>query len=138
DVGRPAGCFAPGQTVEAADHGDVLAAGQVVVDGCELSREADAFAYLGRFAYDVEPSDMHAAGVGAEQGGEDADQSGLACAVRAEQPVNASARDLQAQAVERTGAATELLGDLANGDDGVVHRRLRNVYLKGNIGTSTL
>ena len=48
DRGGAGGSLAAGQAVEVADHGDVLPAGEVVVDGGELPGQADAVADLRR------------------------------------------------------------------------------------------
>jgi hypothetical protein len=62
------------QAVQAADHGDVLASDQMVVDGGELARQADALPHPGRVADDVVSGDAHGAAVRTQQGGEDADR----------------------------------------------------------------
>ena len=50
--------------VQAADHDQVLEAGEVLVDGGVLPGEADAPAQLGGVADDVEARDEHGAGIG--------------------------------------------------------------------------
>jgi hypothetical protein len=54
---------AAGQAVEAADHGDVLPAGEVVVDGGELPGQADELTDRRRVAGDVVPGHSSRAGV---------------------------------------------------------------------------
>jgi hypothetical protein len=89
----------------------------VVVDSGELSGQPDAGPHPGRVADDVVSGDPDRPGVRAEQGGEDADQGGLAGAVGSEQPVDGAARDGEAQVVERADAAAERLGDTVGRDD---------------------
>src|SRR5262249_12424768 len=53
ELGGPGFCLAAAQAAEAADHDQVLAAGQDLVDGGVLGGYADAALYLGCFFYDV-------------------------------------------------------------------------------------
>ncbi len=89
------------ELVEAAEHPEVLAAGQVLVDGRVLAREADQLPHRLRVAGDVEPGDARAAGVGAEKRREDPDRGRLAGAVRPEQSQHRSLLHLEVDAVER-------------------------------------
>src|SRR6266545_2346353 len=105
---------------QAADHLDVLPAGEDLVDGGGLARQADAGAHAIGVGADVDARDAGAAGVGLEQGGEHADEGGLAGAVGAEQAVDAAGRDGEAEAVQRADLA-EVLGEPLDLDDRIVH-----------------
>jgi len=70
------------EVVQAADHLEVLEAGQVLVDGRVLAGEPDLGAQLGRVAHGVQPHDPRAAGVGLEERREDPHRGGLAGPVR--------------------------------------------------------
>jgi len=94
--------------VQPADHLEVLEAGQVLVDGRVLAREADVRAQPRGFADDVEPRDAGRARVGPEQRREDADARRLAGAVRAEKPEDASGLDAQVDVAERLDVAVPL------------------------------
>jgi len=96
----------------------------VVVDGGELPGQADTVADLRRVAGDVVPGYPRRAGVGPQQGGEDADQGGLSRAVGTEQSVDDALRDGQAQPFQRPGAVAELSGHLVHRDDRVAHEAL--------------
>jgi len=113
-------CLTARQPVQPTDHLDVLAAGEVVVDGGGLARQADLGAHAGRVGADVDADDAGGAGVGWQQGGEDAEQGGLADAVGAEQAEDAAWLDGEGETVQRADLAEGL--DQALGlDDGVVH-----------------
>ena len=86
----------------------VLAAGQSFVDRRVLAREADARAHLVRVGNDVDPVDPRCALLGTQQRREDPDGGGLAGAVRAQQPVDRTARHRQVDAVERQVVAEAL------------------------------
>ena len=73
------------QLVEQPEHPQVLAPGQVLVDGGVLPGQADDAAQLLGLADDVEAGDGRSARVGLEQRREDPDGRRLAGAVRAEQ-----------------------------------------------------
>ena len=106
--------------VEAADHLQVLEAGQVLVDGRVLAREPDVLANLGRVADDVEARDPRRALVGVEQRGQDPDRGRLAGAVRAEQPEDAARLDAQIDAAKGLDVAVALVE--AAGLDGWIGR----------------
>ena len=112
-----------GQAVEAPDHLDVLPTGQVAIDRGILPGQPDSVAHRLGLAVHVEPGDPHHALIGREQRGEDADQRGLARAVRAEQPVDDPGRDVQAQPVQRPHLTAESLDHALSGDDRL-HRDL--------------
>ena len=115
----------PGSGVAASDRSSswpimhqVLRAGQVLVDRGVLAGEADRAAHLLGVADDVVAADPGDAGVGAQQGGEDADGGGLAGAVRAEHAEHGALAGGQVDAGEGLGVA-EALGQ-PFGFDGVV------------------
>ena len=82
---RPVTCRAAVEVVEATDQLEVLEAGEVLVDGRILSREADSLPQARRFAAHVDAGNARTAGVGLDERRQDADGCRLACAVRAEQ-----------------------------------------------------
>ena len=89
------------ELVEASEHPEVLAAGEVLVDGCVLAGEPDQAPHCLGLTRDVEPRDGRPAGVGTEQRRENAHGRGLARAVRAEQPEHRAFPHLEIDAVER-------------------------------------
>ena len=94
--------------VEAADHDEVLEAGEVVVDRRVLAGEADAGAQRARVADDVEAGHAGCAGVGGEEGGEDPDRRGLAGPVGAEDAEDGAGSGLEVDAVEGADVAERL------------------------------
>ena len=94
--------------VEAADHGQVLEPGEVLVDRRVLAREADAGAELRGLADHVEAGHAGRAGVGGEERGEDADRRRLARAVRPEHAEHGAGSGLEVDAVERAHVAERL------------------------------
>jgi hypothetical protein len=86
-AGAAAG-LAARQAVEAADQLDVFPAGEVIVDRGVLASQPDAGPHLLGMLADIDAGDAGAAGVGWEQGGQDADQGCLAGPVGAEQAVD--------------------------------------------------
>ena len=89
------------ELVEAAEHPEVLASGQVLVDGRVLAGEADRAANRLRVADDVEPRHARGSRVRAQQRGEDPHRRRLAGAVRAEQAEHGSLLHLEVDPVER-------------------------------------
>ncbi len=79
-----AGVRAAAQAVQRAEQPQVLAAGEVLVDGGVLPGEPDAPAHRRRVAQHVDAGHLRVTGVGAQQGGQHADGGGLARAVRPE------------------------------------------------------
>ena len=94
--------------VEAADHLEVLEAGQVLVHGGVLAGEPDLLANLRWLADDVEARDARRAVVGREQRGQDPDGGRLAGAVRAEQAEDDCRLDAEVDARERMHVAVAL------------------------------
>jgi hypothetical protein len=73
------------EAVEPAEHPEVLAAGEVLVDGAVLAGQADHPAYEPRLGRHVVPEHPRLTRIGLEQRGEHAHGRGLACPVGAEQ-----------------------------------------------------
>ena len=84
-----------------------------------LADDADRVADAHGLGEHVEAGDAGAAGVGAGEGGEDADGGALARAVGAEQAEDGARLDLEVEAVERAHVARVGL-DEAAGLDGVM------------------
>ena len=84
---------------------DVLPAGQVLVDGGVLPGQADGAAHRIGLGDHVVAEHRGAARVGAQDGGEDAHDGGLARPVRAEQTEHRARLDLERDAVERPHVA---------------------------------
>jgi hypothetical protein len=104
-----------------ADEDEVLGAGERLVERRVLAGQPDELADLVRLGGDVVAEHRRAAVVRRDQGGEDADDGGLAGAVRAEEAEDGAGGDGQVDAVHRRGG-TEALGQAA-GDDGVGRAR---------------
>ena len=86
--------------VEIAEHPEVLAAREVLVDRRVLAREADDSAYGVGLLDDVEPIDRRGARVRQQEGGEDADRGRLAGSIGAEEAVDRALRDAEIQTVQ--------------------------------------
>jgi hypothetical protein len=86
----------------------VLHAGQVFVDGGELTGQADHRADGVGVVDDVVSEHGRAASVGAEQGGQHTDDGGLAGPVGPENAVDASGRDGQVEVVDGACVAEDL------------------------------
>ena len=86
---------------EPPDQAEVLASGQVGVDGRVLAGEADLLADLGRLADDVTAEDLCPARVRLQNRRQDTDRRRLAGAVRPEQPEDGARRDIEVDSVER-------------------------------------
>ena len=97
------------QIQQLADHHQVLGAGEVFVDRGVLAGQADGVANLLRLADDVVPADPGGAGVGLQQGGQDADGGGLAGAVRAQHPEHAALSGSEVDPVQGLGGTEPLL-----------------------------
>ncbi len=83
------------QVAQAADHADVLAAGQVLVDGGVLAGQPDDAAHDVGLARHVVAEDGGRALVGFEDRGQDAHRRGLAGAVGTEQAEHGARLDLE-------------------------------------------
>ena len=96
---------APAQVLHQPEDEQVLPAGEVVVNGRVLARQADGRAYLPRLAHDVVAGDQGGAAVGPDQRGQHADGGGLARAVRAEQRADAALGHRQVHPAQRLDLA---------------------------------
>ena len=90
----------PSQPGETTDQLEVLGGGQELVEPGVLAGDPDAAADLGRPGQRVDAVDDDTAAVGADQGGQDPDQGGLAGAVAAQHPQRRAWRDAQVDAVQ--------------------------------------
>jgi hypothetical protein len=115
--GGPPRHLAPAEVGEPADEAQVLAPGQVLVDGRVLAGEADGGAGRLRMGRDVDAEHLGRAVVGVEDRGQDAHGGGLARTVRAEQPEHGAGRHVEVDAAERVDVA-EALGEAADPDGG--------------------
>ena len=93
------------QVGEARHHVDVLPAREVLVHGGVLAGEPDDAAHRVGLGDHVVAEHRGAPGVGAEDGGEDAHDRGLARPVRAEQPEHGAGLHLEGDPVERAHVA---------------------------------
>ena len=85
---------------EVGHEAEVLASGEELVDGGELTGDAEGASHgVGRRG-DVVTGDAGPAAVGADEGGQDADDGRLAGAVGAEKGVDGARRDGQVDAPE--------------------------------------
>ena len=114
---------------QAAEHHEVLGAGEHVVDGGGLAGEADPLLDALGIADDVDAGDDGGAGVGAGEGREHVDGRRLAGAVGAEEREDLAAGDLEVETVE-DDLASERLSQAPDVDGGGCHRMasLRSVY----------
>ena len=96
------------------DEHEVLPPGEDLVDGGELSGEADRLPHLGRLRGDVVPVDGDGPAVGLEQRGQDPHHGRLAGSVGAEQGEDAAPRHAEVDAAEHRVVAVGLRepGDL--------------------------
>jgi hypothetical protein len=107
---RPRPCLAAAQAEQAADHDQVVGPRQALVDGRVLAGEPDELTHLVRVPLGVVAAYPRHAAVGSQQRGEDADDGGLAGAVRAEQPEHGAGPRGQVHAGQRRRLA-ETLGE---------------------------
>jgi hypothetical protein len=108
--------------VEVAHHLEILAAGQVLVDGGVLSGQADQAADQPLLLVHVVPEDTSLSAVRLQDGGQNAHGGRLARPVGAEQAEHCSLVDAEADAVE--GAHRVLAGECLDqcfGFDGMRH-----------------
>lgn len=93
---------------EPADQDEVLATGEVLVDGCVLAGEADAAPHRLLLMLHIEPVDRALAAIGLEHRGEHAHHRGLTGAIGTEQPQHGGTRYRQRDAVDRHHVAVGL------------------------------
>jgi hypothetical protein len=98
----------PPQPEEAPEQEQVLAAREVLVDGRELSREADEPAHRVGLGRDVAAEYARRAGVRLEQRREDPDRGRLPGAVRPEDAVDGAGADGEVDAVDGAHVAERL------------------------------
>ena len=119
DVVGAAARFGAAQAVEPSHHFQVLATGQVLVDGGILAGQSDDGAQGLSVTDDIESGNGCAAPVGSQQGGEDTNRGGLAGAVRSKESVHGSLFDAQIDARQRVHIPKRLV-KVFNFDDGHV------------------
>ena len=98
DVGQsplgPSQRVSPRYAVQATEECQVLDAGDALVKGAVAGwKEADLPPHRHRLGGDVDARDMHAARIGQQQSGQDAEKGGLSGAVGADQRRNATGAD---------------------------------------------
>jgi hypothetical protein len=101
-----------GRVLEVPQPGDqqeVLPPAEELVDGGELSGEADGLPHLGGLGGDVEAVDPGRPGVGLEQRGQDLHDRGLARPIGAEQGEDATGRHLEVRAAQHPQLLVRLL-----------------------------
>ena len=98
-----AACVLAGHVEQTAEHLQVLAPGQELVDRRELPRQADQVADSASLAHDVVAQDLRAPRIGRQQRGQNANQRGLARPVRAQQAKHHPRWDLEPGAIQRHG-----------------------------------
>ena len=91
------------------DQHEVLPPGEDLVDGRELSGEADRLPHVRRLRGDIEAVDAGSARVGPEQRGQDLHDRGLAGPVRAEQGEDAAPRHVEVHAAQHLQLLVRLL-----------------------------
>jgi hypothetical protein len=111
--------------VQAADHLEVLEAGQVLVDGGVLAREPDVPADLRRLAHDVEAGDPRGALVRPEERREDPDRGRLPGAVGPEEAEDHPSLDPEVDAPKRLDVAVALAQALRFDRDGRIGHALQ-------------
>jgi len=98
----------PGKLREAPGEAEVLAPGEVRVDGGVLAGKADPEPHALGVTPHVVPQDLGLSAVRRQDRGEDPHRRGLARTVRAEQPEDASRRHLEVDAPEGLHLAESL------------------------------
>ncbi len=121
DLGSAPSRLGSGEVVEPADHLHVLPAGEVVVDGCVLPRQPDVGPDGGGVGGHIYAGNFGVARVGAEECGEHADESCLAGAVGAQQPVHDARLEFQTHPVQGAYRVAEGFDDLFDPNDGFLH-----------------
>ncbi len=106
------------QAVEVSLMPEVFVGGEFEIDARGLEDDADVAAQRSGLANGVEAGDGGAAGGGDHEGGKNAEQSGLAAAVRAEKAEKFGGVNLEGDAIER-GAVLITVDEIANDNDGL-------------------
>jgi len=107
-LSRPPLCVASREVEQLPDEHEVLPAGEVLVDRGVLAGQPDLLADPVRIARHVEPGHLGKAGIGSQQGGQDAHRGGLPGAVRAEHAEHGALPGEQVHAVEGERVAEAL------------------------------
>ena len=105
-VGDGAGVL---EVPQPGDQHEVLPPAEDLVDGRELSGQADRLPHVRRLRGDVEAVDAGRPRVGLEQGGQDLHDRGLARPVRAEQGEDAAPRHVEVHAAQHMQVLVRLL-----------------------------
>ena len=105
------------QSVEPADHHQVLSSGEGFVDRGVLAGQADEASNSVRVVLDIDPADPCMSGVGGEESGQDPHQGGLPGPVGSQQALHAPRRDAQVDADKGFGLA-KCLADALHVDHG--------------------
>ncbi len=116
-----------GHAQQAADHHQVLDAGEHLVDGGVLARQADQRAHLVCLARHVVAADAGGAGVGTQQGRQDAHRGGLARPVGAQHAQQPPLWHDKVHPVQRAGLPVAL--HQALGLDRIGHRSHLSVII---------
>ena len=118
--------FRPIQVIEIALQLQQLAATEDLVEGHLLGHIAQPLAHATRVGQGIEARHPNQAGIGSQQGGEDAQAGGLAGAIRAKQPIEAAARNAEVEALQglnRLVAPAVALADVLELNHRLWHRR---------------
>jgi hypothetical protein len=94
---------------QVGDQHEILPPAEDLVDGRELSGEADGLSDVRRLRGDVKSVDASSPRIGLEQRGQDSDERGLACPVRAEQGENVATSDLEVHTAQHLQLLVRLL-----------------------------
>src|SRR4029450_2884269 len=109
--------LAPTEPEQSGHHPQVLRSRHGLLDGGGLPREADNLTHAPRLGADVDAGNVDLATIGSQQGGDRADEGGLAGAVGAEQGGDLTGVGDEVEAVEGAHLA-EALGQAVRFDDG--------------------
>ena len=96
------------QSLQPSEHRQVVATGQLVVNRCQLPGEADLCLHPPWIPKSVVPADVNFSAIRFQQGGQDAHDRRLACAVWAKQRKNLPAFHLEVDVVEDLCLAVRL------------------------------
>ena len=116
------------EAVQPAEHHQVLAAEEDLVERGGLADQADRATHRPTFAAYVVAGHRGLALLAADQGGERVDGRALAGPVRAEQGMHGAGSDLEVEAVKRHGVAVPLAQSAGDQGWGVEHANLHFPY----------